>query len=134
RGGVAASQSKSHSLRSEFDDDALTHTLDDDSDSRERNAHLNAKYSLLLENGHSLVTGAEADVARRTETHTTLPDGRASPGHADDARPRRQSGARARTRDRHRRGCRALSEQRRHAERQPVPPAHQQPDAHADHA
>ena len=76
RAGVAASQSRSHAVRNEFDeDDSLLRTLDDTTDSRERNAHLNAKYSLLFESGHSLVAGAEADIARRTEEHTTLQNG-----------------------------------------------------------
>lgn len=76
RGGVGASQSKNHSVRQEFDaGGGLLRTLDDTTDSRERNAHLNAKYSLLLDNGHSLVTGAELDVARRDEERTTLEDG-----------------------------------------------------------
>lgn len=76
RGGVAASQSRNESVRQEFDAaDGLLRTLDDTSDSRERNAHLNAKYSLLLGEDHSLVTGAEVDIARRTEERTTLEDG-----------------------------------------------------------
>lgn len=76
RGGVATSQSRSASVRREFDlDGGLLRTLDDTTDSRERNAHLNAKYSLLLENGHSLVSGLELDLARRTESRTTLEDG-----------------------------------------------------------
>ncbi|WP_374673128.1 TonB-dependent receptor plug domain-containing protein [Ideonella sp.] len=76
RGGVGASQSTNESVRREFDADGyLLRTVDDTSDSRERNAHLNAKYSLLLENGHSLVSGVELDLARRTEARTTLEDG-----------------------------------------------------------
>jgi outer membrane receptor for ferrienterochelin and colicins len=76
RGGVGASQSSNRSVRQEFDAaDSLLRTLDDDSESRERNAHVNAKYSILLGEDHSLVTGAEVDVARRTENRTTLEDG-----------------------------------------------------------
>lgn len=75
RGGVAVSQSRNESVRQEFDDGAPPRTVEDTSDSRERNAHLNAKYSLLLGNDHSLVTGAEVDIARRTEERTTLEDG-----------------------------------------------------------
>lgn len=76
RGGVAASQSRNESLRQEFNGaDGLLRAVEDTSDSRERNAHLNAKYSLLLGNDHSLVTGAEVDMARRTEERTTLENG-----------------------------------------------------------
>ena len=76
RGGVAASQSRSRSLRSEFDDDdGPLPPLRESSDSRERNGHLNAKYSLALADGHSLVAGAEVDLARRTESaRSTLLD------------------------------------------------------------
>jgi outer membrane receptor for ferrienterochelin and colicins len=75
RGGLGASQSRSGSLRSEFDDDTALPPLRESSDSRERNGHLNAKYSLSLADGHSLVTGAEMDVARRTESaRSTLLD------------------------------------------------------------
>jgi iron complex outermembrane receptor protein len=76
RGGVAASQSRNRSLRSEFDDeDGPLPPLRESSDSRERNGHLNAKYSLSMGEGHSLVTGAEVDVARRTESaRSTLLD------------------------------------------------------------
>jgi outer membrane receptor for ferrienterochelin and colicins len=43
RGGVAASQSRNESLRQEFNGaDGLLRAVDDTSDSRERNAHLNA--------------------------------------------------------------------------------------------
>lgn len=71
RGGVGASQSRNRSVRQEFDAaDALLRTVEDTSDSRERNAHLNAKYSLLMGDDHSLVTGTEVDIARRAETRT----------------------------------------------------------------
>lgn len=76
RGGIGESTSKSSSLRREFDaDDGLVRRQDDKADSRERNGHMNAKYSLLVGEGNSLVAGAEYDGARRTETHTTLQDG-----------------------------------------------------------
>jgi outer membrane receptor for ferrienterochelin and colicins len=70
RGGVGASQSRNDSVRQEFATDSPPRTIEDFSDSRERNAHLNAKYSLLVREDHSLVTGAEVDVARRAETRT----------------------------------------------------------------
>lgn len=71
RGGVGAAQSRNDSLRQEFAaDGSLLRTVEDFSDSRERNAHLNTKYSLLVGEDHSLVIGAEADIARRTETRT----------------------------------------------------------------
>jgi iron complex outermembrane receptor protein len=76
RGGVGSSQSRGSSVRREFDaGDQLLRAFQDGFDSRERSAHLNGKYSLLLEGDHSLVTGAEIDVARRTETRGTLENG-----------------------------------------------------------
>jgi iron complex outermembrane receptor protein len=76
RGGIGSSQSRGSSVRQEFDaGDQLLRTSVDDQDSRERSAHLNAKYSVLLEGDHSLVTGAEVDMARRTETRGTLENG-----------------------------------------------------------
>jgi iron complex outermembrane receptor protein len=75
RGGLGASQSRSSSLRSEFDGDTALPPLRESSDARERNGHLNAKYSVSLANDHSLVAGAEGDVARRTESaHSALLD------------------------------------------------------------
>ncbi|MFO1336945.1 MAG: TonB-dependent receptor [Burkholderiaceae bacterium] len=76
RGGVGASQSESRSLRRESEGGAPGVSQDDDTDARERNAHLNAKYSLSLDESSSLVAGAEVDVARRDEaSHTVLTQG-----------------------------------------------------------
>ena len=76
RGGVGMSQSKSSSLRREYDEDGTPlRTIDDDSDSRERNGHLNAKYSLSLSETNSFVSGAELEAARRNDKRTTLEDG-----------------------------------------------------------
>lgn len=72
RGGVGASQSDSRSSRREFNDGEPVVGLDDDTDARERNAHLNAKYSLTLGEASSLVAGAEVDVARRDEDSRSL--------------------------------------------------------------
>jgi len=75
RGGVGASQSSGSSWRGEFEGGEALPPLRESSDSRERNGHLNAKYSLTLAEDHSLVAGAEADVARRTESaRSTLLD------------------------------------------------------------
>jgi iron complex outermembrane receptor protein len=67
RGGVGASQSSNHALRRQYEGDTALPPLDETTDSRERNAHLNAKYTRLLAESHDLVAGAEIDAARRTE-------------------------------------------------------------------
>lgn len=75
RGGVAASQSTNHSLRREFNGDEALPMLDESTDSRERNGHLNAKYTLLVGESNSLVAGTELDAAHRSEDgRTTLRD------------------------------------------------------------
>jgi iron complex outermembrane receptor protein len=75
RGGVAASQSSSRSLRREFDSATALPALDESTDSRERNAHLNARYSVLLGESNQFVAGAELDAARREEdSRSTLRD------------------------------------------------------------
>jgi outer membrane receptor for ferrienterochelin and colicins len=67
RGGVATSQSASSALRRQYDGDKALPPLDESTDSRERNGHLNGKYTLLLGESNNLVAGAEIDVARRAE-------------------------------------------------------------------
>jgi len=75
RAGVGASQSSNQSLRRDFDGDGALPMLDESTDSRERNGHLNAKYTLLLGESNNLVAGAELDAARRSEDgRTTLRD------------------------------------------------------------
>ena len=76
RGGLGQAHSVSQSLRTEFDAaDALVRTLDDRADTRERTFTAAGKASKSLGNDHSLVSGIEAEAARRTEARTTLQDG-----------------------------------------------------------
>jgi outer membrane receptor for ferrienterochelin and colicins len=85
RGGVGMSRNFSDTHRTEFDsEDAVpaggTATFDDRTVSRERSANLNAKYSVLLENGHNIVSGVELDGSRRIEQRTQLQNGAAVTG------------------------------------------------------
>ena len=80
RGGVGMSRNFSNTARTEVDSEdgeppGSTATFDDRVVSRERSANMNTKYSLLLENGHSIVSGLEIDGARRIEQRTQLQDG-----------------------------------------------------------
>ncbi len=76
RGGVGASRSQSQAVRREFDEGEPVLSVDDATDARERNAHVNGKYSLSLGDSSSLVAGAEVDMARRDEDgRTVLTDG-----------------------------------------------------------
>ena len=76
RGGLGQAHSVSQSLRTEFDAaDALVRMLDDRADTRERTFTAAGKASKSLGNDHSLVSGIEAEAARRTEARTTLQDG-----------------------------------------------------------
>ena len=81
RGGAGEANNHSHTLRTEFAGPATTATTntfyDDSVRSTERSLNLNAKHSLLLENGHSLVSGLELDAARRVEARTQLVNGSA---------------------------------------------------------
>ena len=62
--------------RLEFDSaGALTRTIDDTTDNRDRNATLGLKASTLLGEGHNLVSGLELERNRRNEARTTLWDG-----------------------------------------------------------
>lgn len=79
RGGLGEARNRSHTLRTEFGSDQGGDLhYDDASRSTERTLNLNGKYSLLMENGHSLVTGAELDQARREEARDQLVNGQAS--------------------------------------------------------
>jgi outer membrane receptor for ferrienterochelin and colicins len=54
---------------------ALTRRIDDDTDTRDRNASVGLKASTLVGQGHSLVGGLEAERNRREQGRTTLWDG-----------------------------------------------------------
>ncbi len=74
-GGTHAARGRSASLRQEFDaGDALLRTVHDRSRTSERSALLNTKVSRLLDGDHSLVTGAEFEHLRRSETRVTEQD------------------------------------------------------------
>lgn len=73
--GVGQAHSKGASLRNEFTGGINSRTLDDRSDTVDRNTLTSAKYLRVLDGDHSLVAGAEAEVNRRTEQRTTLQDG-----------------------------------------------------------
>lgn len=71
RGGAGASRSGSRSERERgLDDLPLTRTRER-SDGAEQTLHLDGKYSLLLEQGHSLVGGMELEAGRREEDNRT---------------------------------------------------------------
>jgi len=73
--GAGQAHSKGTSLRNEFTGGINSRTLDDRSDTVDRNTLASAKYLRVLDGDHSLVAGAEAEVNRRTEQRTTLQDG-----------------------------------------------------------
>ncbi|MBN8487788.1 MAG: TonB-dependent receptor [Burkholderiales bacterium] len=76
RGGLGLTTTRSQSLRQETDGTgAMLRTLDERTDSDERNHHLNAKFSQLLEGDHQLVAGAELEGAQRDDERQTLQDG-----------------------------------------------------------
>lgn len=76
RGGLGRTDTRNDSLRVESRANGQPlRTLDERSDSRERNHHLNAKFSQLLEGDHQLVAGAELEGAERDEERQTLQDG-----------------------------------------------------------
>jgi outer membrane receptor for ferrienterochelin and colicins len=70
--GVGQAHSKGASLRNEFIAGANSRTLDDRSDTTDRNALASSKYLRVLDGDHSLVAGAEAEVNRRTEQRMTM--------------------------------------------------------------
>ena len=73
--GVGQGRSVSATLRNEASAGALSRSLDDRSDSVDRNLLLSAKFTRVLEGEHSFVTGAEGESMRRTEARTTLQNG-----------------------------------------------------------
>lgn len=76
RGGLTNSVSDSHSLRQEFNTaNALSRTLDDQSNTRETGWTMLGKWSQQLENDHSIVAGLELDSSKRVQTRTTLQNG-----------------------------------------------------------
>lgn len=89
RGGLGRYQSHSHTVR---DEDGVTAASDDEVHSRDHSLHLNSKYSLLLDNGHSVVGGVELDLAERRERRDAFEAGVAVDGDFGenlDARSRR---------------------------------------------
>jgi len=76
RGNGGESRSSNHTQRNEFDAaDSLVGTLDDTARIRDRSLTLGVKLSRLLDNEHSLVSGAEVEAIRRDETRSSLRDG-----------------------------------------------------------
>ena len=75
RAGIGLTRNQTHSLRFERTDGALSRTLEDTADTRDR--HLSASEKLIAQVGaeHSVVAGAEAESNRRNDTRTTLQDG-----------------------------------------------------------
>ncbi|MEW6704036.1 MAG: TonB-dependent receptor [Pseudomonadota bacterium] len=87
RFGLGLADSRSQSLRREFDaGDLLTATQDERLHSRERSASLALKSSRLLDNDHSLVGGAELEATRRSEA--SLTNGEAASNEGDNLRAR----------------------------------------------
>ena len=75
RGGFGQSRTPTHSLRTETTAGALTRTLEDSADSRDRSYTASAKWIQQLPAEHSLVAGAETEGVRRSDTRTTLQNG-----------------------------------------------------------
>jgi outer membrane receptor for ferrienterochelin and colicins len=76
RAGVGDVHWRNASLRDEFDaNDAPSRTVDDRTDTRDRNATLSLKASNALDGGHNLVAGLEFERNRRVEARTTLWNG-----------------------------------------------------------
>ena len=75
-GHGSASRGASTTTREEFDAaGARLRDTFEDSRTRDRSLTLNGKLSTLLDNEHSLVSGAELETVRRTESRTSLQDG-----------------------------------------------------------
>ncbi|HSV70676.1 MAG TPA: TonB-dependent receptor [Methylibium sp.] len=76
RGNGGEGRNHVHTLRNEFDAaDSLTGTVDDDARIRDRSLSLGLKASKLLDNDHSLVSGAELEGVRRLETRSNVRNG-----------------------------------------------------------
>lgn len=74
-GGASSARGHSDNVRREFDAaPALLRTVTDSSVTRDRTATLSTKLSKLLEGDHSLVTGAEIESLKRSETRITTQD------------------------------------------------------------
>ncbi len=86
--GLGQSRNLNHSWTTELDSQSQaggTQLEDDRSLAVERTGSANAKYSLLLENDHSLVAGLESEYARRNQTSSQLTNGvPATADHGDD--------------------------------------------------
>jgi outer membrane receptor for ferrienterochelin and colicins len=76
RASLTSLRSRSAQARREQDGSgALLRTIDDDSDTRDRNASLGLKALTLLGEGHSGVAGLEFERNRRVQARSTLQDG-----------------------------------------------------------
>jgi outer membrane receptor for ferrienterochelin and colicins len=76
RASLTRLRSRSEQARREQDGGgALLRTIDDDSDTRDRNASLGLKALTLLGEGHSGVAGLEFERNRRVQARSTLQDG-----------------------------------------------------------
>jgi len=76
RGNGGESRSDVHTLHNEFDSaGALTGVVDDTTHVRDRSLSLGLKASRLLDNDHSLVSGAELEGVRRLETRSNVRNG-----------------------------------------------------------
>ncbi|MES3014454.1 MAG: TonB-dependent receptor [Pseudomonadota bacterium] len=69
--GFGQGRNRTNSLRNESTGGALSRTLEDRGDTRDRNALLSGKFMRTLAGEHSLVAGAEGEANRRTETRNT---------------------------------------------------------------
>ena len=74
RAGLGQSRSASQSLRQETGG-TFSRSLQDSTDTRDRNLSLTGKLSQLLASGHNLVAGGEAESNRRTDARTSLQNG-----------------------------------------------------------
>ncbi|MFN3304345.1 MAG: TonB-dependent receptor plug domain-containing protein [Roseateles sp.] len=83
RGSLGTASGASHSLRQETLKGAPSRLQQDDTDSRDRNWNLVAKFSRSLANDHSLVLGAEGEGGTRHARRTTLVNGAPQQGLGD---------------------------------------------------
>ena len=75
RAGVGQSLQNADSARTETTGGAVTRTLDERSDSRDRRVTASGKLVRSIFDEHSLVAGAEVEAARRTATRSTVQNG-----------------------------------------------------------
>ncbi len=71
RAGIGLTRTETHSLRTEQTGGALSRTLEDSADARDRHLTFSEKLIAQVGDGHNVVTGAEAESNRRRETRTT---------------------------------------------------------------